>query len=352
MTIKSRAAVITEKGRVEVRTIDIPEPKQGEVLIRQKAAALCTLEQRFFSGVLPVYPGVWGHEVSGIIEAIGPGTETPLKVGDFVARGCGSACDQCYVCAMGQDSKCAVEQRRLKEQQTSNRPDGIKGIFGISEYSVVDPRNLAPMAKDIPFEQAALAEPIACAVSGVNKLDIELGQTVVVIGGGAMGLANVFVAKNRGAFVVVSELNPERREKALACGAHAVLDPAQGNIADQLKSINDGRLADVVIVTIGLKPANEQALQLAAPNGKIMLFASAHPSEPLTIDPNVIHRTGITITGNTSKNRKDLIQASLLISRKIIDVRPMIEKVVPLEEAQYAFEEAVRPDTYRIIISL
>lgn len=352
MTIKSRAAVIVEKGKVEVQTIDIPEPKQGEVLIRQKAVALCTLEQRFFSGVFPVYPGVWGHEVSGIVEAIGPGTETPLKVGDHVSRGCGSACDQCYVCAMGQDAKCDVEQRRLKKQQTSDRPDGIKGIFGISEYAVVDPRNLALMSKDIPFEQAALAEPVACAVSSANKLDIELGQTVVIIGAGAMGLANVLVAKSRGAFVVVSELNPARREKALAAGAHAVLDPTREDLAEQLKAINDGRLADVVIVTIGLGPANEQALRLVAPNGKIMLFASAHPSEPLTVDPNVIHRTGITITGSTSKNRKDLVQAALLIARRIIDVTPMIQKVMPLEQAQQAFEEAVKPENYRIVISM
>lgn len=352
MSIESKAAVIVDKGRVEVKTIAIPEPKRGEVLVRQKAAALCTLEQRFFTGVFPTYPGVWGHEISGIVEAIGPDTYTPLKVGDHVARGCGSACDECYFCAMGQDAKCEAEKIRLKAQQTSDREDGIMGIFGMSQYSVVDPRNLVQISKDISFVHAALSEPIACAVSSANKLDIELGQTVVIIGAGAMGMANILVSKSQGAFVVVSELNPQRRQKALDAGAHAVLDPNAGDIAKQLKNMNDGRLADVVIVTIGLGPANEQALELVAPNGKIMLFASAHPAVPMNIDPNVIHRSGITITGSTSKNRKDLYQASLLIGRKIINVEPMIEKVLPLEQAQLAFELAIKPENYRIILSM
>ncbi|NLL49386.1 MAG: zinc-binding dehydrogenase [Firmicutes bacterium] len=352
MSIQSKAAVIVDKGKVEVKTITIPEPKQGEVLVRQKAAALCTLEQRFFTGVFPVYPGVWGHEVSGIVEAIGPNTYTPLKVGDHVARGCGSACDECYFCAIGQDAKCEVEKMRLKAQQKSDREDGIMGIFGLSEYSVVDPRNLVQISKEIPFEQAALSEPVACAVSSANKLDIQLGQTVVVIGAGAMGIANILVSKYQGAFVVASELDEQRRQKALNAGAHAVLNPNLGDIGQQLKDINEGRLADVVIVTIGLEQANKQAMELVAPNGKVMLFASAHPAVPLSIDPNVIHRSGITITGSTSKNRKDLYQASLLIGKKIISVETMIEKVFPLEQAQLAFEMAIQPQNYRIVLSM
>lgn len=352
MSVKSRAAVIVEKGRVEIQTIDIPGPKQGEVLIRQKAVALCTLEQRFFTGVFPIYPGIWGHEVSGIVEAIGPDTYTPLKVGDHVARGCGSACGQCYLCAMGQDAKCELEKIRLKKQQKSDREDGILGIFGMSEYCSVDPSNLVQISKNVPFEKAALSEPIACAVNSANKLNIEMGQTVVVIGAGTMGLANILVARSQGAFVVVSELDPARRAKALTAGAHAVLDPKTGNIDQQLKDMNDGRLADVVIVTIGLGPANEDAMRLVAENGKIMLFASAHPAVPMTVDPNVVHRSGISITGATSKNRKDLYQASLLIARDIINVEPMIDKVFPLDQAQLAFEESIKPETYRIVITM
>ena len=135
MSLKSKAAVITGKERVEVREIDMPAPKRGEVLVRQKAVALCTLEQRFFTGVFPSYPGCWGHEVSGIVEAIGPDTCTPLKVGDHVARGGGDACGECYECAMGEDSQCPAERERLKNQQNLGRPDGVSGTFGMSEYA-------------------------------------------------------------------------------------------------------------------------------------------------------------------------------------------------------------------------
>lgn len=241
---------------------------------------------------------------------------------------------------------------RLKAQQKSDREDGIMGIFGLSQYAAVDPRNLVPISRDVPFELAALSEPVACAVASASKLDIELGQTVVVIGAGAMGMANILVAKSLGAFVVVSELDAARRQKALDAGAHAVLDPNSGDIAQQLQAINDGRLADVVIVTIGVEPANEQAVRLVAPNGKIMLFASAHPAVPMSVDPNWVHRSGIVITGSTSKNRKDLYQASLLIARGIINVQPMVEKVIPLDQAQLAFEEAIKPESYRIVVSM
>ena len=97
---------------------------------------------------------------------------------------------------------------RLKAQQKSDREDGIMGIFGLSQYAAVDPRNLVPISRDVPFELAALSEPVACAVASASKLDIELGQTVVVIGAGAMGMANILVAKSLGAFVVVSRWMP------------------------------------------------------------------------------------------------------------------------------------------------
>jgi threonine dehydrogenase-like Zn-dependent dehydrogenase len=352
MAIKSRAAVIVEKEHVEVRELDMAEPGPGQVLVRQKACALCTLEQRFFTGVFPKYPGCWGHEVSGVVEAIGPGTITPLKVGDHVARGGGSACDQCYDCAMGYDSMCWIEKERLARQQVGGRADGITGIFGMSQYASVDPHNLVKMADHVPFVEAALVEPIACAVNAVDKLEVELGQTVVIIGAGAMGLANVLVCKARGAFVVVSDLDAQRRERALKAGAHAALDPSAGDIAEQLNAINDGRLADAVIVAIGVKPANDDALKLVASCGKVMLFASAHPGVPISIDPNIVHRSGIWITGSTSKNRKSLMRASLLISRGIIDVKPMIEEAMPIDQAQQAFERAVQPDTYRIVITM
>ena len=352
MSVKSRAAIIVGKERVEVREIDMPAPMRGEVLVRQKAVGLCTLEQRFFTGVFASYPGCWGHEVSGVIEAIGPDTRTTLKVGDHVARGGGDACGECYECAVGEDSQCLAEKERLKNQQNLGRPDGISGIFGMSEYASVNPRHLVRMADNVPFEEAALAEPIACAVASANKLDIELGQTVVVIGAGAMGLANVMVARARGAFVVVSDLHPKRREYALKAGAHAVLDPTGGGIDRQLRAINDGRGADVVIVAIGVESANDDALRLLAHDGKMMLFASAHPAVPISVDPNMVHRSGVWITGSTSKNRKDLYQASLLISRGIINVKPMIERVMPLDQAQQAFEEAVKTETYRILVTM
>lgn len=352
--MKSKAAVIVGPRKVEIREITIPEPGPGQVLIRQKACAICTLEQRIYTNVVSFgYPGVWGHEVSGVVEAIGPGVVAPLSVGDHVARGGSSACGQCYFCAMGFDVACVREAERLRNQsKMDDNPGSLKGIFGMSEYAVVDSHNLVKVSPALPFEEACLVEPLACVTQSANKLDVELGQTVVVIGAGTMGLLNALVAKLRGAFVIVSEPDPRRRAKALELGVHAAIDPSQGDAAEQVKKLNDGRGADAVIVAIGNEKANADALKMLGPQGKMMLFASAHPSVPIPLDPNVVHRSGIWITGSTSKNFKDFFQASLLISRGILNVRPLIEKVLPLDRVGEALELASSGGTYRIVVTM
>jgi threonine dehydrogenase-like Zn-dependent dehydrogenase len=350
MAIKTRVAVSVAKGRMEIQEIEIPEPGPGEILIRQRACAICTMEQRFFTGVTPRYPGVWGHEVSGVVEAIGPNTNTQLKVGDRVARACGVSCGECYECSMGFNAYCSSEGRR--RHTPKGYSVGIPGIYGMSEYALVDPRTVVKLADDVLFEHGCLTEPVACVTQSANKLDIQLGQTVVVIGAGTMGLLNMMVARLRGAFVVVSEFDEKRREKATKIAAHASIDPLVDNIADELRKVNDGRLADVVITAIGSKSANDDALKLLAPQGKMMLFASAHPAVAISVDPNVVHRTAISITGSVSKNRKDAVQASILISKRLIDVSHVVEKVYPFEQVQEAMEAACRGGSYRIVLAM
>lgn len=349
MSIKTKVAAVVGKGKVEVKEVEIKRPQRGQILLRQRACALCTMEQRFFTGVFDRYPGVWGHEVSGVVEAVGPDTSTLLRPGDHVARACGVSCGECYQCDMGFGVFCLEKTQRLP---TVGYPKDLPGIYGMSEYALVDPRTVVKMDEEIPFEESCLTEPVACVTQGANKLNIQLGQTVVVIGAGTMGLLNMMVAKARGAFVVVSEVDESRRDNALKVAAHASIDPSCQDIAGQLKAINSGRLADVVITAIGAKSANEDALKLLDPQGTMVLFASAHPGVPISIDPNVVHRTGICITGTVSKNRKDAHQASILISKRIIDVKPVIERTYPLPDAEEALRVASGGGTYRIVVTM
>lgn len=353
MSIKSKAVLMVEPRKVEIRELELPEPKIGQVLIRQHACALCTMEQRMYAGITNWgYGGVWGHEVSGVVEAIGPGTVTELKVGDHVAQGGSSGCGTCYYCSVGLNRLCTVTgaSRTKAFDPESGKP--IEGSFGLSEYALADVRSVVKMSPDLPFEEACFVEPVACVVQGTNKLDIRLGQTVVVIGAGTMGVLNMMLAKLRGAYVVVSDLDPARRKKALGLAAHAEIDPSKGDVVEQLKALNDGRGADVVVTAIGNKAVNEDALRMVGSEGKVMLFASAHPAAPLSLDPNVVHRTGICVTGTVSKNRRDAYQAGLLLSRRLIGVAPLIETTFSMERADEALALAADNVVYRVVVTM
>ena len=347
MSRTMKAAVFTEKEKVVVQEVPIPVPGPGEILVRQYACALCTMEQRVFKGILDLpYPSSWGHEVSGVVAEIGPDTQTLLKPGDHVVLGAPIFCGECHYCIKGLEGKC------LQKFSLPVR-DGILGFFGMAEYSVNDSNRVFKVSADVPFEEAAFAEPIACTIQSAQKLNIQQGDTVVVIGAGTMGLLNVFISKLQGAKVIVSEVSAARRNKALELGAFATIDPMDKTpVGEQIMQLNDGRKAEAVIVAIGNDAANKDAMEMVGDHGMVMLFASAHPGTPLSIDPNLIHKRSICITGVTGKNQADLYQAAALLSSKAIQTASLVEARYPLEKVQEAMEFASNNETYRVILTM
>ncbi|MTI94605.1 MAG: zinc-binding dehydrogenase [Firmicutes bacterium] len=346
MTKTMKAGVMTAPYEFEIRELPVPEPGPGEVLIRQRAVALCTMEQRVYTGVKKFpYPGCWGHEVSGVVEKIGPDCQTDLQVGDHVALGVPYFCGECDNCSKGLEEHC-VKKAPLP------KIDGVVGLFGMAEYMVIASKRALKISKDIPFEQAALTEPLACVLQGIKKVNVRLGDTVVVIGAGTMGLLNVLAAKSSGARVIVSELDAGRREKALKLGADAVINPAEEDVEVRVQELNEGKKAEAVIITIGNKHANDDAIKMVANYGSVLYFASAHPGEPLDINPNLIHDTGIALTGVKGKNLRDMWDAAALISKGIISTAELIEETQPLADAKAALDKASNNATYRIVLTM
>ncbi|MEW6523524.1 MAG: alcohol dehydrogenase catalytic domain-containing protein [Bacillota bacterium] len=343
---KMKAAVNVAPGRVEIWEVPIPQPGPGEVLIRQKACSLCTMEQRVFrgSGSYSPYPSCWGHEVSGVVAAVGPGVVS-VKTGQHVALGSGIFCGQCYHCARGDDNYCQNARPYLEHA-------GITGLLGMAEYAVTPAYRAVPVEGDIPFAHSCFAEPVSCVIHSMQKLDIRLGDTVVVIGAGTMGLLNMRIAQLLGARVIVSEPEPGRREKALHLGAQEVIDPQAGAPEKAVKELTNGRGAEVVIVTIGLGDANEQGRKLLGKGGRFMLFASAHPATPLVLDPNDVHKKEHEFIGTEGKAFADFWRAVSILSWRLLDVEPLIQARFPLQCAQDAFECAVTPGSYRVVLEM
>jgi L-iditol 2-dehydrogenase len=308
-----------------------------------RATALCTWEQRTFQGIQEIKtPFVGGHETAGVVAAVGAGVHL-VKVGDHVTLG-PISCDECYYCRRGFPARCEQFLGRFAI-------DGAWGPWGLADYKLVAARAMFVIPPDLSFEEAALAEPVSCVVHAVRALAPELGDNVVVIGAGPMGLLNVLVLKRRGARVIVCELDPARRAKAGAVGADVVLDPAEGDPVDQVRQLTDGRGADAVVAAVGSARADELAFSLVARTGRVVLFASAHPSFQLGVDHNLVHKSEVDVLGVEGKDVQDFLIAVRLLSNRLIDVRPLIDRLVPLAEIDAAFELAIRPDTYRIVVT-
>jgi L-iditol 2-dehydrogenase len=229
--------------------------------------------------------------------------------------------------------------------------DGAWGPWGLAEYKLVPARALFRIPAELSFEEAALAEPISCVVHSVRALQPELGDEVVVIGAGPMGLLNVLVLKRRGARVIVCELDAARRDMARLLGVDVVLDPADGEFPAQVSALTEGRGADAVVAAVGSAQVNELAFEMVGKTGKVVLFASAHPSPPLQVDHNQIHKQEVDVLGVEGKSVQDFAIAVRLLSQRLIDVRPLIDRCVPLADLETAFQLAIRPDTYRVVVT-
>ena len=339
-----RAGVLVAPRALELREFAVPRPGPGEVLVRVRATALCTWEQRTYQGIQDIKtPFVGGHETSGVVVAVGEGVRSVVE-GDHVTLG-PVACDECYYCRRGFPSRCESHLGRFSL-------DGAWGPWGLAEYKLVPSRAAFRIPADLSFEEASLAEPISCVVHAVRTLQPELADDVVVIGAGPMGLLNLLVLKRRGARVIVCELDGARRRKAIELGADVVLDPADGaDFAAQVRALTDGRGADAVVAAVGSAQVDALAFQMVAKTGKVVLFASAHPSPALAVDHNRLHKDEVGVLGVESKSVQDFAIAVRLLAQRLIDGSPLIDRCVPLGELETAFELAIRQDTYRIVVT-
>jgi len=217
---------------------------------------------------------------------------------------------------------------------------------------MVEARALYKMDDDLDLTQAALSEPLACCVHSINNANIELGSDVVVIGVGIMGAFHIKLAKLRGARVIACEVDEARLEVAKKMGADILVNSKDINAIDKVKEITEGRGADVVFCTAAIPQLADESIQMVGKVGRVVMYSSFHPDKPIELNVNRVHSTEMNITGAVNANTRDFLMATKLLSSKIIDPSILVSEVVPFENIEYAFNRAIDPKTYRIIVKM
>ncbi len=323
-----KAAVLTRPGRFELREVPIPECGPDDVLVRVSRVGVCGTDVHIFRGHyaadrLPLIPG---HEFSGTVAEVGSAV-TVVSPGTRVIADINMGCGHCFYCRKNEVMSCA------RVQQLGIHVDGA-----FAEYVKVPQRLVIPFPDGMPFDVAALTEPLACTVRAAKRSGIRLGESVLVIGAGPIGNLHVQLARAIGAApVIAADLNVNRLALAAACGADITVSD-MGRLDAEVRAATDGRGADVVIECVGLAELYERTFDLVRPGGRIAAFGLADAGSRASFAPQSVVLREIGLKGTVAAMGDDMHEALTLLRYGRIDVRPFLEATRDLDQVQDAVE--------------
>jgi L-iditol 2-dehydrogenase len=324
--------------RIEDAPVKQPDPDQA--LIRIRACGICPTDVRSYTGLRKVsdFPRTLGHEWVGEIVEVGSDFHG-FKVGDRVAPEWRAVCGRCYYCRRGIFNYCQNMERGK-----------VRG--GFYEYGVSAARYMRPIPDEMSYEEAAFAEPLACCINGNQETNITVGDDVVIIGAGPIGLLHLQLAKHQGARVIVSELIESRLEIAKELGADDTVCPAKEDAIERVKELTEGRGANAVIAAIGTPEVARIAIEMAGICGTVNFFAGTYPPGEIPLDPNVVHYKQLVLTGSHDFTPHHFTTALKLMQYGIINVKPIISHVMPLEEIASAFDIVAERKGLKVVIRI
>ncbi len=290
-----RAAVYRDIDDVRMEEVAVPETGAGEVLVRVDTCGICGTDLKKIHTDSHPGPRIFGHEMAGTIAAVGSGVEG-FQVGDRVMAFHHIPCGACFFCRKKTYAQCETYKKVGTTAGFTAAGGGFAEYIRVMDWIVK--AGLIKVPEDIPFEQAALIEPVNTCFKAVRMLDLEPDDTVLVIGQGSIGIILAALAHRTGATVLTSDLYPERHAIAAGYGLNRPID-ARSDVVAAAKAATEGRGADVVLVAVGADALIAQAMQAVRPGGRVMLFASTQHGTA-AFDPAAVCMEEKTLMGSYS----------------------------------------------------
>ena len=331
---------MTAVDAVEIREAEEPKLDPAGAILRVQACGICGTDARTFFNGDPRAPVPWvlGHEPVGILEEVGPEADLPPGVarGDRVFLGSILTCGECRWCVDGFQNLC--------EHHLLYGYDPFPGAY--ADLAAVPPiatKNLIPLPEDLPSDLATTADPFACALNGIEQLDVQLGDTVVILGTGPIGCWQAVMSRDRGASrVYISDVNRERLDVALGIVGRFVDDAwvaGEDNGVAEVLSRTGGAGADRVSVAAPSKQAQQAALEMAAKRARVVYFAGLPKHDPVSpLDVNQLHYKELVISGAYGATHRQYRLTMDYLDRRQEDLGKVVTHRFPLEGIGEAFE--------------
>ena len=309
-------------ARFTIDEVPDPVPAPGQALVAVQAAGICGTDLHATQGLFPwTPPMVMGHEYTGVVQDVGRGVSRRL-IGHAVACEPSYGCGECADCREGRISQCSRCTR----------------VGGFAERVALPASCLHPLPRGLDPLTAAMTEPAACCLSGLEMFRMPRGATVLVIGGGIMGLLTMVLASRRGARrLILSDPIAERRAMAKRLGASAVVDPTRERLSERVQTLTRGRGADVVCEAVGKPELVEEALALVRPGGVVQLVGVNPKGSRLALDLWEVHFREVRIHG--AFGRGGAFRRTLRLMPKL-GAKPLVTAQFPLERIEEAFAHA------------
>lgn len=344
-----KAALFSGPGDLKVIEVDQPTPNESEILIRVRTCATCGTDAKIFNHGHPRLkpPQIIGHEIAGEIIAIGSKV-AGFAIGDRVQVIAAIPCGECWLCTSGRMTIC--------ENQLSM---GYQFAGGFAEYMVIPHEvirvngvNLIP--DGVSFEEAAVTEPLACVLNAQKIVGISSGDTVLVMGAGPIGCLHVRLARALGAKqVFLSDINGDRL--ALSAGVvtpDAAIDMSKIDLATEIKALTGGRGPSVVITAAPSGAAQELAISVVAPGGRVSFFGGLPKDKPMiNCDANIVHYKEVTLFGANGSSPAQNKEALSMIASGEVKVADLITHRVSLSDVKSAIDAVLSGTAIKVVVN-